>query len=967
MLAAVVACGEPIEPLRAPPIERRDRVVDYARDIQPLFAEHCWSCHGADEAGREADLRLDTRAGAVAPREGGAAIVPGDPSASQLVHRVRDPDPATRMPPGTFLDSEDIEALELWIRDGARYDRHWAYDSPVRPTVPSGATNPVDAFIDQALTEAGVDPSPVVDPATLLRRLSFDLTGLPPTLDELDAFLADPSEEAYRATVDRLLASDRHAEHLARDWLDYGGYAESGGLGIDVAREVWAYRDWVIDGFRRDRPLDELITMQLAGDTLGDPLGTTYLRLHQTIREAGIIDEEYRIRYAMDRAATVGSQLLGLTVRCAQCHDHRYDPIPQVDFYRLTACFDRISNPGDDLSGQPVRRIATPLQEERVAALVEERDAALEIMGDLSAALAAWEADLELVEPGWRAPTELRAHSERGATLDVANGRITATGATPMGDVFVLQLEDPEPIRAIRLSFGLARWGGNSSLGEVSAWIETPEARQLVTFEWVRDDEGERWEVADGIGDTQLYVGGESLWLVPREPIAPGDPLSLRLDQLKGAQRTFSWVEVEVSSDASGAMSPAVRDALAVAPEFRPSDAAAAVSDHFARLHAPTEARAAAQRVAELDRAIEAARELPRIRVMVDDEPERRTFVLERGNYLEPGVEVHCGVPEILTLDAPVTIADRADLAAWIVSDRNPTTARVLANHYFQHVFGEGLTRTPDDFGSRGERPTHPELLDWLAVELWESGWDLDGLLRLLVTSQAYRRSSHSRSDLEERDPDDRLWARAIPRRLDAEVLRDQALSVAGLLVEDLGGPSVRPYQPPGLYAVLNPQAVYRVDRGVERLHRRSMYTHWRRGLLVPSLELLDAPKRGEPIAHRTVSNTPTQALALLNEPLFVEAARHLADRMRTEGGPTLEAQIAFGFRTLTARAPTAEELAILLGSYDAELAEARSTGGLGPLVIGESARTSDDPAAHRAMTLVARVLLDLSETISRP
>lgn len=966
-----IGCGADVEPLRPEPEPERGRVVDYFRDIQPILSEHCWNCHGPDEAGREAELRLDTFEGATATREDGTqAIVPGDPDASVLMHRVRDPEPDTRMPPGSFLLRDQIEALEIWIRDGAAYDRHWAYDPPTRPPVPGGADHPVDAFLERRLASEGVEPSTPAEPATLLRRLTLDVTGLPPTPGELDDFLADPSDEAFGAAVDRLLASDRAAEHLARDWLDYAGYTDSGGLGTDRPREVWPYRDWVIDAFRRNRPFDEFIIAQLAGDQVGDePLGTTFLRLHPTIREGGIVDEEYKIRYAMDRATTVGTQLLGLTVQCAQCHDHRYDPIPQVDFYRLTACFNRISNPGEDLDGRPTVTTPSPLRDELVDALRAERRE-LEAAGDPSAGQAEWESSLAGETPSWRAPDSLAARAERGATLSVEEGAVAASGESPAGEVYVLELADTEPIRALRLSLGSGRSSGEPVLSEVTAHVDSAEERRRVVFELAETADGEdAAPLVDGDGETDLRLPEQDLFLVPREAIDASEdaPLTLRLDQLAGGGRTFAQIDVAVSADPVATLPPALRAVLVTPVAERDAADATRLADAYARLHAPSDVRVNAQRIAELDRAIDRASATVAIRVMRDDDPERVTHLLERGDYQRPQEVVTCGVPEILTLGEPVEIQDRAELAAWLVSDQSPTTARLLANHYFQWVFGAGLTRTPGDFGSRGEAPTHPELLDWLARELVESGWDLRHLLRLLLTSAAYRRSSHARPDLEAIDPDNRLWARGTARRLDAEVIRDQALFAGGVLVERLGGASFRPYQPPGLYQWIGRSLVYPTDRGVERIHRRSMYTFWRRGMLVPSLELLDAPKRLGPVHQRAATNTPTQALALLNEPLMVEAARHLAARMEAEGGATLDERLAYGFRLVTSRRPRPEELEVLRVAHAEELVEAQATGGLGPLRVGESERRSPDPARHRAMTLVARVLLNLSETITRP
>lgn len=988
----VAGCDDPERPARGTRIPHPSiPAVQFTADILPILEARCLSCHGEDT--REGELRLDTRLGATERRLGGArAIDPGSPDQSLFVTTAESEDPAVRMPPeGTALTERELLLVRRWIEEGAPYAEHWAYTPPTRPEVPSGATSPVDAFVDATLTRVGVTASGRADPAAQLRRVSLVLTGLPPSLEELDAFLADPSDAAYEAAVDRMLSSDRHAEHLARDWLDHVGYSDSNGMYMDVERDVWAYREWVIQAFADDMPLDRFLTLQLAGDlgaapSSDDQLATGLLRLHRTTEEGGIYGEEFRALYAAERATTVANTMLGLTFQCARCHTHRYDPLTQRDFYRLTACFNRVGDQGGTpplvpFDAVPVLVAMGPLQRAELASVRSQLAAARASLRalDLGAELASFEATLGSTvrfDPAGLAS----ARTEEGTTLAITGpGTLSATGASPHTESWDVVLNRVSPIHAVRLSDITSRLSDRpTTLSEVRLRVESANARRTIDLE-IRFSpssgvSGDGLAAIDGTTTNGLEVpdGGEVL-LLPAGPIvlAPGEELHLSIDMRRGNGSAAARLRIETSADPLATFDDALRAIHATPRASRSTTDQSRLTEHFARFHGSAEANALAATVAALGRLETELSITPHTRVMRDDDPSRVTHVLARGDFFRPLEEVSCGIPVALAGASDPNRRDRADVAAWMVSEDNPLTARVLVNRLFQVIFGRGIVSSPQDLGTRGGLPSHPLLLDWLATELVSSGWDARHILRLLVTSEAFRRSSVDRPDVAAFDPGNELLARGPRRRLDAEVLRDQALFISGLLVERLGGPSVRPYHPRGLYEQLidfddSPMRTYRTDRAPERMHRRGLYTFWRRGTLLPSLSLLDAPDRLGPVPRREATITPTQALALMNEPLFVEAARALAERARREEAD-VDAAIASMFRRATARPSTAEEAGILRAQYEDELALARAdVSVLAVLAIGEADRDSaGDPAAHAAMTAVARTILTLSETIT--
>ncbi|MBN8611579.1 MAG: PSD1 domain-containing protein [Deltaproteobacteria bacterium] len=981
LAASVIGCddGPP------PPIEE---LVDYQRDVQPILAEHCFGCHGPDAATRAAGLRLDTFEDATADRGGGRfAIAPRDPDASLAIQRIEAVEPSPRMPPAPNdpLADSDIATLRRWIAQGAAYGRHWAFEPIAEVTVPGGASHPMDAFVEARLGDEGITPAPRAEPAVLVRRLSLDLRGLPPSPEELDAFVADPSDAAYEALVDRWLASPAHAERLALDWMDYAGYGDSNGLHADDPRTAWPWRDWVIAQFLANRPLDEMIVAQVAGDLLPsateeDVLATGFLRHHVTTGEGGVDPEERRFLHSMDRARLVGTQLFGLTVHCAQCHDHKYDPISQRDFYSLIACFDRVADRGLVTTPDtevPTLAVTSPLWPARRAEIVA-RLAVLDARlaeDDVTRAASSWEASLAPGAASFVVPDDVLGDSLEGrASVDV-DGTLRPRGAVPIGDTLTITIDHDAPIHAIRLELGEGRSLVLPRLTEVTVDREAEDARARVTL--VRasfdDDGSDASAVIDGHNTTGIELPTpRAITLVPSAPIGAGERLVLRVDQRFGTSSVFGSLRVLVSSDARAIVTPAVRSALD-RPAIERTDAERAEVRALFVEAVPSspahdealEARALRAELARGDAPV-------RTRVMREDDPDRRTRILSRGQWASPAEEVRCAVPAALRIDHPVEVANRLELARFVVGETNPITLRVLANHYFQLLVGTSLVATPDDWGTRGGTPAHRALLDWLATSLRNGHWDLRAYLRMIVLSETYRRSSTVSPELALADPTNALLSRGVRRRLEAELVRDGALVAAGLLAPSIGGPPAFVSHPDGLYEAtgdgLGAITTYPVDRAPRAHHRRALYTFWRRSAPHPSMALFDAPDRIHAVARREETSTPTQALALWNDPHFVEAARVMATRARRAHPADPDAQIEDVFRRVLARPPTEAERALLRASYDAERAELEDAADDADalLTIGDADVARDASLDDAALTHVARAVLSTSESITR-
>ena len=732
-----------------------DAKVSFNREIRPILSEQCFSCHGFDAKHRKADLRLDTREGALADNEGVRAIIPGDLAKSELWKRLLSQDADEVMPPPEAhkpkLTAKQLATLRRWIEEGAPYEPHWAFTSPQRPALKEKGPVAIDALIDQGLKEAGLKASAEASPDKLLRRLSLDLTGLPPTPAELDAFLkarAKDPQAAYAAAVDRLLASPAYGERWGRWWLDQARYADSNGYSIDAPRSIWKYRDWVVSSLNADLPFDRFTVEQLAGDLLPDAgeaqrIATGFHRNTPLNQEGGIDVEQFRIDSVIDRVGTTGTVWLGLTVGCAQCHDHKFDPITQKEFYRMFAFFNN--------QEEPTMKVSDPARDEaKLAAAIREADQALSAFLDQRApALQQWE-----------------------------SGLTKATTA--------------------KLS------------GPVKAALRKSAAKRSVT------------------------------------------------------ERALLF-----------AASPGATDKAFKALQKKAKDAADLRDD------APTTL------------------------VLKELAKPRKTHLLTAGDFTRPAEEVAPGVLGTLHAFKPDQgVVNRLDLARWIVSKDNPVTARVIANRVWQAYFGRGLVETENDFGSQGTSPSHPELLDWLAVELVERDWSLKSLHRTIVLTRAYRRDSANRADLIEKDPDNRLLARQTRLRLDAELVRDSALVASGLLTHKVGGPPVYPPIPDGVMSLGQVKRVWNTSQGADR-NRRGLYTFTYRVTPPPAFAVFDAPDGLSTCTRRNRSNTPLQALTLLNDPAFFEAAQALAKVIEKEG-------LATAFRRCTSRAPEASELAVL-------------------------------------------------------
>ena len=1032
--------------------------VDFAREVRPLLSDRCFRCHGPDEAAREADLRLDSLEAATADLGGVAAIVPGRPEVSLLLERARHRSARRRMPPpdsGLSLDEGEIALLERWIAEGARYEAHWAFAPPVAPPVPpvgnqDWARDDLDRFVLARLEGEGLAPSAEADRATWLRRVTYDLTGLPPTPGELDAFLADGDPGAHERVVDRLLTSPACAERLAIDWMETARYADTWGYQNDVGRSVWPWRDWLLRALQDDLPWDEFATWQLAGDLLPEAtreqrLATAFNRLHRMTNEGGSEEEEYRVESVADRVNTFGTAFLGLTLECARCHDHKYDPVSQRDYYRLFDFFDDIDESG--LYSHFTSAVPTPTlwlpdegQERELARLAGEvasREADLAAAeAGLEAGLAAWREqrpatfpvhgrvlahDFERVEgravpgplpaaedgtaaqPGGSlAPTvSVVAEPGRGKALafDGDGAASFAVGGFTRDDPFTIGLRlrvDREHERAVvlhrsrawhdagsrgyellveegRLSLALIHfWPGNAVRVKaiealpVGSWHHVTlthdgSGRAAGLGLWL---DGRRLEV-EVVRDhlTRTIRGGGEGALVLAERFRDRGLVGGRVDDLEVFERQLG--AAEVAAVASPERATLAADAEVQLRALAPGSAeerelfALAVSEDMAAaraaLHAARRARSDL-----VDR-------IPEIVAMEAMSSPRSARVLERGSHASPGEAVTPGTPEAVRpfpADAP---PDRLGLARWLTDGENPLFARVAVNRAWQQLFGRGLVATPEDLGNQGAVPEHPELLDHLATEFVRDGYSMRRLLRRLALSATYRQSSRTDRQLLERDPENALLARGPRKPLTAEMVRDGALAASGLLVAELGGPPVFPYQPPGLWQEKS-GAVYRASEG-EGLWRRSLYTYWKRTSPPPVMQLFDAAKRDVCVVERQRTETPLQALALWNDPQQLEAARHLAARVLREVEGADGERLASLFRRVTARTPEAAEaeaLTTLLG--EARLAFAAEPGAAGRYLasgaLAAEAPATDDELAAWAVVASAALASDAHLTL---
>ncbi|MBX3444736.1 MAG: PSD1 domain-containing protein [Planctomyces sp.] len=999
----------------------------YAEDIQPIFKQRCYSCHGPDK--QESGLRLDRKVDALAGGDSGKVIVPGDADGSVLIKLVAGKDPDRIMPPdGDQLDDDEIKTLKNWIAAGAPWpddpkksldaSEHWSFQPirrPVPPSVP-GAQSPVDAFIGERLAASGTTFSPEADRLTLLRRLSFDLLGLPPTPEEVDRFVADPDPDAYVTLVDELLASPRFGERWGRHWLDLARYADSDGYEKDNPRyHAWKYRDWVIEAINRDQPFDEFTIEQLAGDllpgaTAEQRIATGFNRQTLTNTEGGVDQEQFRVEAVFDRTETLGAVWLGLTVGCARCHSHKYDPLPLRDYFGLFAFF----NASDEAN------LTTPTSADAVQDFERRQRAWRTEQTALQAVVDAAAAPLQAAFPDWfetqraallrltDAPPEFlpltirSAAAERGSTLaSLDDGVWLASGERPQQEVYVIEAELPPGTTALKLEAlshpslpanGPGRADhGNFVLSEVTVAASEPLqfASAKASFaqsgfpselaiDGVEDSRG--WAVAPKFGETHHALFRFDPSAVDRLALAPLRA-TIRLSQqydtpgypphLLGAFRLSAMTGDDGSS--LGLPEPVLAtlrkplEHLTDAERFR-------AFEHFS---AGDEAVGAArQRLAEHDKAKPTPPEMP---AAVIRAARRDTRILRRGDFLQPGDAIEPATPGVLPPMVPrgdSNRADRLDLARWLVAPDNPLTARVAVNHMWRHLFGRGLVPTMNDFGTRGDPPTHPELLDWLAAEFQSRGWSRKTLIRQIVLSRTYRQSSTERPELRDLDPQNSLYARQNRFRVEAEAVRDAALAASGLLQDRLGGPSVFPPLPPGIAALSYADNFTwgasewntRPDRpwGIapqDDIHRRGLYTFFKRTAPHPNLTTFDCPDANLACVERQVSNTPLQALITLNNATFLEAARGLASRIRDEPLADEPARLRRLFRLAVGRPPASDDL-LDLGAY---LAAARGHYAQNPDAARAFAGAGADiDAEAAAWTATARVVLNLDEFLTR-
>ena len=986
-----------------------DDPVSFGQEVRPLLADRCFPCHGPDAATREADLRLDLRASAVADRDGSRAIDTRAPADSELLIRVRDDlDPMPPAPDHAPLSEEEAALLERWISEGAPYDEHWAYRAPERPEVPpidprspEGAwvQGDIDRWVLDGLAQAGLQPAPRADARSLVRRASFDLLGLPPTQAQVEAFEADPSQAAFEAFVEELLASPHHAERLTTFWFDLVRFADTTGIHADNRWNITPYRDWVIEAFASNMPFDRFTVEQLAGDLLpgadrSQRVAAAYNRLNLITREGGSQPKEFLARYTADRVRNVTEVWLASTVGCAECHDHKFDPFSAREFYELGAFFADIEQVGVYLSGNntfpPELEVPTADQEQRQRELTSALAAVEAVLSSETPELAADRAAFadELARSSWSTPPDLEVSSTAGRTFELdASGAWRSRPEGDDKDTFTLRFPAPtHPFRSIRLELladdalpnqgpGLAA-NGNLVLTEVSVRVDgeaVPIAAARASFEQpgypvAKAHDGALgrggWAVmrgqdgapAEAIFDLARPVGGEGASVVEVE-----------VAQVHGGRHLMGrWRLSLGAAGGTPALAPRLRELLSLPEDERPEETRAEL-DHLHRAHCALLADDREEK-ARLEGELMSLRgQIPLVMETRSVEP-MVTRVLARGDWMdETGEVVQPGVPAALGVIAVEgRRPTRLDLARWLVDGRNPLVARVLVNRVWRLFMGRGIVETLDDFGVQGTSPTHPELLDHLATRLVDSGWDLRALIRDIVTSSAYQQSSAVPDPSPARGEH---FGMQVRHRLDAEFIRDGALAASGLLQREVGGPSVRPYQPVGYWSHLNfPRRTYRPSEG-KALHRRALYGHWQRQFVHPSLAAFDAPSRERCTSERPRSNTPLAALALLNDPIFVEAARALAQEVLTAPAEGDGERLSLVWERVLQRAPDPSErdvLARLLTEHRASYA-ARPDEAAALIAVGASpSPTNLDPAELAAWTSVARVALNLHETIVR-
>jgi len=1028
------------------------QTVQFNRDIRPILANNCFNCHGQDSNRRKGKLRLDLEESAKAERKGVRAIVPGDLEESESWARIISKDPDELMPPADSnkaLTPLEIAILKKWIEQGAQYQSHWAFISPKTPALPKNKTkwghNPIDQFIVARLEAAGLKPSPEAAKEILIRRVSFDLTGLPPTLQELDQFLNDRSPKAYEKVVDRLLASSSYGERMALHWMDVARYGDSSVHHADGPRTMWPWRDWVIDAYNNNKSFKDFTIEQLAGDllpeaTTAQKIATGFNRNHGTTDEGGLIVEEYRVEYVVDRLKTTGNSWLGLSVECSQCHEHKYDPISQEEYYRLFAFFNNNADSGKQTRGgnaPPMINVASKESLEKRKAAEAKIKIAEKKIADYKKAVdptfSKWvEEAAKKTGKQPKEPTGLYAHlpldefsNRKSADLLNDKNEVKWEGAGrtvggKFGSAFRVEGNGFVNVKGINppewnKPFSYGCWvkpdaGKNgaifSKMNEGNAyrgfdvWLQGGAPGTHLIHKWQDNAikvvgkekvKAKQWShiffTYDGTGKaagTKVYLNGK---LLSHNVEADGlngtiqTPNDFRIGRRSGSAQA-NGIEIddvrlydrELSNSEVAALAgnDPIAPLLAIAPEKRTDKQKQTLLNHYLNsIDKPYQKLLAEKHTAEEELSAVNKNKVTTM-IMGDQGKMRQTYILQRGSYEHPEKEreIKPGVPDFLPplpKDAP---KNRLGLAQWIMRPDHPLTARVAVNRYWSLFFGKGIVTTVSDFGTQGDLPSHQGLIDWMAVDFQEHGWNTKRTIKQIVMSATYRQSSRFGQESYANDPQNKLLSRGPRFRLQGEFVRDNALLVSGLLVDKVGGPGVKPYQPAGLWneVSLSGNVRFKQDTG-ENLYRKSMYTYWKRSAPAPSMTIFDAPTREKCTVQRPRTNTPLQALVTMNDTQFVEAARNLAERMMKEGGKSPRDRVAFGYRLVTARAPKPIVSRILESAFNEEFDNYnKNTEAAAKLIAtGESKRDeSIDKAEHAAWTIVASMLLNLDEVISR-
>lgn len=1035
--------------------ETKQETVQFNRDVRPILSENCFQCHGPDVHQRQAELRLDSREGATVEQNGGKAVAPGDVKASRLIQRILSTDADERMPPektGRKLSPQQIEILSRWIEQGAKYEQHWSLIPPQRTELPSvkdsaWSKNPMDRFILARLEKEGLAPSPAANKETLLRRVSLDLTGLPPTLEEREAFLADDSPKAYEKVVDRLLNSPRYGERMAMHWLDLARFADTNGYNNDEDRTQWMWRDWVIDAFNRNQPYDQFVMEQLAGDLLPNAtnqqkIATAFNRNHVLTTEGGIIEEEYRVEYVADRVHTTATVFLGLSLQCARCHDHKFDPLTQRDYYSFFAFFNNLAEKTVGYNqakvAEPFIKVPTRGQQAELDKLVA-RKAALE--QQQTARAEAIQADQEKWEreilAAGKLPSSLEGlahcfHLDEAAGNQVSDAIDAKRSGTISGNAkwsagkFGGALEFDEqtfvPLGEVGTfeqseAFSFSAWVNLatqdastvlSKMDEANAFrgydliIEQGKVATHIIHHWPNNGLKviakeplplNSWHhiavTYDGKGKgggVAIYVDGKlqasditTDTLSGKDTIKTDKPFHLgrrtssapfrgMLDEVQLYRSALSAADV---GELAMGQTPAGIAGILKTPVIERTAAQKESLKRFYLQYVDEAARKIAAELIQISKQqAEMEKSFPATMIMQEMPTPRQAFVLNRGQYDQRGDSVNPGVPSSLPPLPAGIPANRLALAKWLVDPGHPLTARVAVNRWWQHYFGTGIVETVEDFGSQGAWPSHPELLDWLATEFIKSGWNVKEMQRLMVTSATYRQASRVSPALLERDPKNRLLARGPRFRLPAETVRDNALAISGLLRDKIGGPSVKPYQPDGLWQDVSVErrAVYKQDEG-DGLYRRSMYTFWKRTCPPPGMMTFDAPDRETCTIRRARTNTPLQALVLMNDPTYLEASRKLAERVLKGGNDQDEARLARLYHLVLCRDPHAAETATLLPllTKTRERFKAAPEKAKQFLKIGDSTRDEKlDDGELATWTTLCSLVLNLDEAITK-